>query len=52
VIGNPSTKENDKRVMSSWSDDFEEALFIAGFKHFVLFDGGRWIEENNSARWG
>lgn len=52
LIGTEATKLHEGMVMTSWSDDLSEVIFIAAFKHFVMCDGGEWPTRDNQARWG
>lgn len=36
------SKVNSKSSLPSWSDDWQEAIFMCGYKHEVLCDGGDW----------
>lgn len=52
VIGTEVTKPNQDKIMTSWSDELEEAFQIAGYKHYVICDGGDWPTQDNDAPWG
>jgi len=52
LTGSPSSKHNKDRFMSSWSDDWVEALFMGLYKHEVVCDNGSWVEHATSAKWG
>lgn len=45
-------RENKGKMLSSWSDDPIECLFMCGFKHEVILGGGEWDVEDNPSRWG
>lgn len=52
VSGTPESLENNRASLVSWSDHLVEATMMAGYKHFVIFKGGRWLEDGNNDRWG
>lgn len=52
IIGTENTKVNRDVVMTTWSDDLEEVICLAGFKHMVVCDSGEWPITNNDTRWG
>lgn len=52
VIGTKETRLHDGMVMTSWSDDLEEVILIAAYKHYVVCDGGEWPTRENTQRWG
>ena len=52
VIGTDNTKQNKGVVMTTWSDDLEEVITMAAFKHFGMCQGGEWPTQANENRWG
>ena len=52
VIGTPESRVNDNVIMTSWSDDLEEAFLIAAYKHFEVCGDDVWPTTNSSQRWG
>lgn len=53
MSGTDRTKHNDKMSVSSWSDDFWEAVTMMGYKHFVICDGKSWEDHDTSSEnWG
>lgn len=52
VIGTDNSRVNRDAIMTSWSDDLNEAAMIAAFKHYVMCDGGDWPLVDNTQRWG
>ena len=52
IIGTDTTKNHRNLVMTSWADDLDEVIQIAGYKHFVLCNGDTWPTEDTTQRWG
>lgn len=52
VVGTSETKHNSDKVLSSFSDDLEECLFMAAFKVIRVAEGREWPTQAESARWG
>jgi hypothetical protein len=52
IIGTDSTKDHKDMVMTTWSDDLEEVVLLAGYKHYVVCDGRAWPTDKAGARWG
>lgn len=52
VVGTENTKAHRNMVMTSWSDDFDEVVAIAAYKHYVMCDSGEWPTQDTSDRWG
>lgn len=52
LIGTDSTKQHNGMVMTSWSDDLNEVIMIAAYKHCVMCNEGPWPTRDNSQRWG
>lgn len=52
LIGTEVSKPNRDAILTSWSDDLEEALVMSAYKHFVVCDGGEWPVNDQSSRWG
>lgn len=52
IMGTDDSKHNQDAILTSWSDDLEDALLIGGFKHYVICDGGKWPLQDTSRRWG
>lgn len=53
ITGSDDCKYNQDAILTSWSDDVLEAVFMNGYKHYVVCDGKDWAKnqtkENN---WG
>lgn len=52
LIGTDNTKQNRGMVMTSWSDEFDEVVQIAAYKHYMVCGGGEWPSEGEGQRWG
>lgn len=53
ITGTDDCKINKGISMTSWSDDLEEAYFIAAYKHFVVSKEKAWsLAEKNKKAWG
>jgi len=52
VAPDKDNKNNRNKMLSSWSDDVEEALYMSGFKHYQMFEGGEWVVDEKRANWG
>jgi len=52
LIGTPTSKTNDGVIMTSWSDDLEEAILIAAYKHLEMCGDGAWPTRDDTQRWG
>lgn len=52
IIGTENTKKHADLVMSSWSDDLEEAILIGAYKHYVLCQEDVWPTAKSGQRWG
>jgi len=52
VTGTENSKYNNGKSMTSWSDSLEEGLFIAVYKHLVIFGGKEWVGQDVQKRWG
>lgn len=52
IIGTDTTRQNKNMVMTTWSDDFEEVILLAGYKHYVKCGGGSWPTADSGQRWG
>ncbi len=53
ISGSERSKRNQGWSLSSWSDDFWEAVSMAGYKHFVLCDGKDWADlDKGKSSWG
>jgi hypothetical protein len=52
VIGTEDTKLHKKMILTSWSDQIEEAILIAAYKHFIMCDSGAWPVGRTGTRWG
>lgn len=54
VFLNPTdnNRKNKGKLLSAWSDDPVEAVFLAGYKHFEKFESGTWSSTEKKARWG
>ena len=47
------TKQNQGKILTSWSDDVGEAVLMCLYKHEVVFKNGEWTEDSKkSRRWG
>ncbi len=44
--------QNAHVVMTSRADNFQEAMMIALYKHYVLCDGGLWPVKSQESDWG
>jgi hypothetical protein len=52
LVATDGAKHNKNRGLSSWSDDLEEAIWISGYKHYRMCDGGSWPDEGSNQNWG
>lgn len=52
VIGTDDCSHNKDTILTSWSDDLEEAVMIAAYKHFEMCGDGSWPTNANGQRWG
>lgn len=53
ISGSDRSKGNNGWSLSSWSDDFWEAVAMCGYKHFVLCKGKEWSDlDKHTANWG
>lgn len=52
LIGTKATKKHDGYVMTTWSDDLEEVIAMAAYKHFIICNGDEWPTNGNGNRWG
>jgi len=52
VIGTEETKHNGDKVLSSFSSDLTECIFMAGYKVGVLAKNGEWPTAADSGKWG
>ena len=43
---------NKNKLLSSWSDNPVEALFLCGYKHYEMCDGKEWPTKPSGGRWG
>lgn len=50
ITGKEGAKFNEKSTLTSWSDEPMDALYMAAFKVFVVFNGGVWKTKNQSKR--
>jgi len=44
--------KNTGKMLSAWSDNPAEALFLVAFKHKVKFESGVWKKTGKKGRWG
>lgn len=49
---NDERSPNWHMIMTSRSDDLDEALMLNLYKHFVLFEGRAWASEDLRDNWG
>jgi hypothetical protein len=52
VIGTDSTKNHKGMVMTTWSDDLDEVMCLAAYKHYAVCSGGEWPTQKDGQRWG
>lgn len=52
IIGTDNTKQHKECCMTTWSDDLEEAILMAGYKHYAMCDGAAWPMQETAQRWG
>lgn len=53
LIGTETSKPNQDKIMTSWSNDLGEAVIIGYYKHVVMCDSGSWpVRADNEGRWG
>src|SRR5574339_610250 len=53
LTGGEKHPHNPNTTLTAWSDSIVEAVFLVGFKHFVISDGRRWnVEQKSRKRWG
>nr|CRY96453.1 hypothetical protein [uncultured prokaryote] len=52
LVGTEATKNHKNMIMTSWSDDLEEAAQLATYKHFVMCGGEAWPTQGTGNRWG
>lgn len=52
IVGTDNSKINRNAVMTTWSDDLEEVILMAAYKHFVMCDGNEWPTRGEEQRWG
>lgn len=52
IIGTEATKQHRDMVMTSWSDDLAEVIFIGYYKHYVLMNEETWPTQAEQQRWG
>lgn len=52
IIGTENTKKHKDCVMTTWSDDLEEVILLAGYKHLVVCGGEEWPMQESGPRWG
>lgn len=45
-------KENSNMMLSSWSDEPIECLFMCWYKHKVIFKSGTWETSGSKGKWG
>jgi len=43
---------NGELVLTSRSDDWQEAILLSAWKHFILFQGRRWETTETRPNWG
>lgn len=52
LSGNANTWENQKNSLTSRHPEFETAVLLTLYKHYVLCDGGQWREDEQPQEWG
>jgi len=53
VSATKQSKQNQNCSMTSWSDDWEEAIFMTGYKVITLAQSGSWSDLADAAEdWG
>lgn len=53
LIGTEHSQHNQGYSMTTWSDDLVEAIFMAGYKHEIVCDGGSWQDNSTGdMNWG
>lgn len=52
VTGTDRTPNNNKKTVTSWSDDVSEAVFMGLYKVKVVFNNGTWTENGTTSNWG
>lgn len=52
VTPKKGVKRNEGMSLTGWSDSWEEAVFMCGFKHEALCDGGDWSTFEVEGDWG
>lgn len=53
VIAPHDHKDNPGLILTSWSDNLAEAVFMCGYKVFEICNGKGWkIHETRQANWG
>lgn len=50
VTGKEGAKFNEKATLTTWSDEVLDALYMAAFKVFVIFNSGKWNTKASSKR--
>lgn len=45
-------RQNRNKLISSWSDDPLEVIFMCWFKHKVVFGGDEWTSDKTGSKWG
>jgi len=50
ITGKEGNKFNEKVTMTNWSDDVEDALYMACYKAVVVFERGKWIGKAKNNR--
>lgn len=52
LTGGNNAKANKGLCLTSWSDDWREAIFINAYKHYEICHQGNWQEHETVDNWG
>lgn len=52
VMSAKDNPRNNNLILSARSDDLSEAIFMAAYKHYVMFGGKDWEVPKNQNNWG
>ena len=52
IVGTDETPKHKGICMTTWSDDLEEVMALAVYKHYVICDGQDWPTQSSGSRWG
>lgn len=50
ITGKEDAKFNAKVTLTTWSDDVEEAIQMAYYKAFIIFEKGKWTSRDRANR--